>query len=108
MKASTQYPGTIPNDTQCGASKITLGFGKATVSSMAPTMSPITFVTKMATVSMPWIRTRRIRGLSDTRPSSHEPYAGASGRRPVRGLRVSTAPGKCRVVAFSDGMVTSA
>lgn len=66
-----------------GASSNTLGTGMATVTKNSATAMPIRFAPSTSTVMMIWMRTRRRPWLSDTRPSSREPYAGVSGRRPL-------------------------
>ena len=62
----------------------------------------------MRTVMMTWMRTRRRRWLSDTRPSSQEPYAGVVGSRPLcRVTLSSTRPRRCAIV-FLANMVAPA
>jgi hypothetical protein len=53
-------------------------------------------------VRMIWIRTRRRRWLSDTRPSTHEPYSGVAGTRLLWLVtRSSTRPSRCATVLLA-------
>jgi hypothetical protein len=66
-----------------GASSKMLGSGMATVTNSAATAIPIRFAAMTTTVRISWMRIRRRRWLSETRPSSKEPYAGVSCSRPL-------------------------
>ena len=66
-----------------GASSKMLGSGMATVTNSAATAIPIRFAAMTRVVRMNWIRIRRRFWLSETCPSSREPYAGVSCSRPL-------------------------
>ncbi len=86
----------------------TLGAGNTTVTTRTATPMPIRFATITNTVRMTWMRTRRRRWLSDTLPSSQEPYSGVSGSRPLcRVTASSTRPSRCATL-MSGFMVASA
>ena len=61
------------NVIHAGASSKMLGSGMATVTNRAATAMPIRFATMTAVVKMSWMRIRRRRWLSETRPSNKEP-----------------------------------
>ena len=74
----------------------TLGVGKATVTTRVATPIPMRFATTTNTVRMIWMRMRRLRWLSDTRPRTHEPYSGVAGTRLLWLVtRSSTRPSRC-------------
>ncbi|CFE64245.1 Uncharacterised protein [Mycobacterium tuberculosis] len=80
-----------------------LGSGMAIVTNSRATPMPSRFAVTTSAVSMTWIRTRRRRWLSETRPSSQEPYAGVSGSRPLCRVTVSsTRPKRCAVLFLAD------
>ena len=63
---------------------------------------PIRFATRTNVVRISWMRMRRRRWLSETRPRIHEPYSGVVGIRLLWLVTVSsTRPSRCAVLFFS-------
>ena len=106
--AVARYTGTTMNEIQATSGANTLGIGNATVITSVATPIPIRFATTTKVVRMIWIRTRRRRWLSETRPRIHDPYSGVDA---TRGLwlvtRSNTRPRRCAAVLLPV-MVASA